>query len=151
MKLVLIAFMLFSGVAFAQNALVAAPVAPAAPIAQASQPDPVMVKDVSVAPPNWMQDVMVSIKSLPMVGPIAVKVLNWLGVLVSILTALSAFMMIAIQALSSVMNVAQLSDLASKIKGFQDGKLMYYLKYLSMFNAQKPAQVEPSIVLEKTA
>jgi hypothetical protein len=100
--------------------------------------DPVVVKDTSAAPPIWMQDVLVSIKKLPMVGPLVVKVLNWLGVLCSILTALAAFVMVVLKALTGVLNVAQLTELSAKVQAFQDGKILYWLKYLSMFNAQKP-------------
>lgn len=129
-----------SPVAVASTAPVVAPVA-AIPASQAS---PVVVKDDSAAPPTWMQDVLVSIKKLPMIGPIVVKALNWVGVLCSILTALAAFLMVALKALSSVMNLAQATDLAAKVQGFQDGKIMYYLKYLSMFNAQKPDASAPA-------
>lgn len=101
-------------------------------------PSPVMVKDESAAPPEWVQNMMVTIKALPVIGPVAVKVLNWIAVVVSIMSALTAFLLIATKALSSVLNIAQLTDLAGKIQSFQSGKIMYYLKYASMFNAQKP-------------
>ena len=125
----------------APAAPVAAPVASPAPIA-ASVPDtapaPVMVKDINAAPPTWVQDLAVSIKSLPVVGPIVVKALNWIAVIVSILTALCAFLMVALKALSSIMNIASLTNFAASLQAFQDGKIMYYLKYFSAFNAQKP-------------
>lgn len=108
----------------------------------AQLPEPVVVKDVSAAPPQWMQDMIVTIKSLPVIGPVAVKILNWIAVIVSILTALCAFLMVVTKALSGISSVAQFGAFGEKIKSFQDGKIMYYLKYLSMFNAKKPEVVE---------
>jgi hypothetical protein len=130
----------------------ASPVAVAptpAPVVALSLADPVVVKDTSAAPPVWMQDVLVSIKKLPMVGPIVVKVLNWLGVLCSVLTALAAFLMVVLKALSSVLSLAQLTDLSAKVQAFQDGKILYWLKYLSMFNAQKPDATPEAAPAEK--
>lgn len=123
-----------------QAPVVAAP-APAPvldPVKQASEAQPVTVKDENAAPPAWVQDVVVTIKKLPVIGPIAVKVLNWIAVLCSVLTALAAFMMVALKALSSVVSLTELTGLADKIQKFQNGKFMFYLKYASMFNAKKP-------------
>jgi hypothetical protein len=146
--IVMFVFMSFGAQLFAVDVAPPAPVAavspaPVAPvesqIAQASEPTPTMVKDENAAPPAWIQDVFVSIKKLPVIGPIAVKVLNWVAVLCSVLTALAAFLMIALRALSSVVSLTELTDLSAKIEKFQHGKFMYYLKYASMFNAKKPA------------
>jgi hypothetical protein len=122
---------------------------PADDIAKASQPVPTTVKDESAAPPAWVQDLVVTIKSMPILGPIAVKILNWLTVLFSIITALCAFLLVVLKALSGVANMASLVGMQDKIVAFQSSKFMWTLKYLSVFNAQKKpksdAVVEQSV------
>lgn len=112
------------------------PAAAAVSAPTSSSPVPVVVKDDSVAPPAWMQDLFVTIKSLPGIGPIVVKVLNWLGVISSIMTALVAFLLVAIKALGGISNMTGLTNTAKALQEFQNSKIFYYLKYLSIFNAQ---------------
>ena len=117
-----------------------APVVPKAPMSvdASTAVQPVVVKDVDMAPPTWMQDVLVSVKTLPIIGPMITKAVQWLAVICSILTALCAFILLVLKALAGVSTLGNIQSLADKVAAFQNSKIFYYLKYASMFNAQKP-------------
>jgi len=118
----------------------AAPVAPVvAPIPPPKSIDEIKltVKDEVMVPPEWLQNALISAKSLPYVGPFLVVALQWLGMIASILTALFAFLWALLKALESVASLAKLAPLAEKLAALQNSKLMYYLKAMSVFNAQK--------------
>lgn len=90
------------------------------------------------APPAWAQTVIVGAQKLPVIGPIVTKALIYLGIISSILTMLAAFLSSALTILAGALNYAGLLSAVQKIADFKNGRFMYYLKYLSMFNAQKP-------------
>jgi hypothetical protein len=132
---------------FAQNVVnapipaptVATPTAspvPSAPVMLASADKIVPVAEPA-APPKWAEDVIVTAQKLPIVGPIVSKALLYLGIVSSIITGFIAFLLTALSALSGVFNLAGLTGLSDKIQLFKDGKIMYWLKYFSMFNAKK--------------
>ena len=50
------------------------------------------VKDEAFVPPEWLQNALLEAKSIPVVGPYIVTLMKWLGVIVSVLTALLHFM-----------------------------------------------------------
>jgi hypothetical protein len=112
-------------------------VAPSPIVAPAQVP----VGDVAVAapaaPPAWFQEVLTNAQSLPVVGPYIAKALVWLGIIAALLTALVAFLLAISASLKGVLNVAGLNNFATEVQAFQDGKIMYWIKYFSMFNAQK--------------
>lgn len=113
-------------------------VAPSAPSVVA--PAPIVNVPVAepAAPPKWAEQMLVTIQGLPYVGPIVSKILLYAGIVSSILTAFIAFLLTVLSALMGVMNMAGLASFAAKIQLFKDSKFMYWLKYLSMFNAKKP-------------
>lgn len=117
----------------------------AAPISISVQP-PMQPSVVAVAepaaPPVWAQDVMVSAQKLPVIGPVVAKAMLYLGILSALLTSLAAFVLSALAILQKAFSYAGLANAATAIVGFQNGKFMYYLKFLSSFNAQKPASPE---------
>ena len=117
-----------------------APVVPEAPMAlnTGSAIQPVVIQDVDQAPPQWMQSALVMVKSLPVVGPIVSKAIQWLAVITSILTALCGCILLILRALSGIASVSQLTVLSEAVVKFQNGPIMYYLKYASLFNAKKP-------------
>ena len=90
------------------------------------------------APPVWAQQLLVAAEKLPVVGPIVSKVIFYGGMLASILTLLAGSFMALLKILSVVSSLSGLAAFAQKVQSFQDGKIMYYLKYLSMFNAKRP-------------
>ena len=95
------------------------------------------VKDEVLVPPNWVQDAIITAKSLPVIGPILVQVFQWLGIIASILTALFIFLWTVLASLEKVLGAAKMTALAEKLAALQNSKFMYYLKALSVFNAQK--------------
>lgn len=122
--------------------------APASAIV-ATAPVPAVVKDESMAPPVFIQDIVVQAKALPVVGPYVVKIGQGLLILLSLLTALTACLASVLSVLKTVSNKAGLCGLYDKVVAFQNGKVFYYLKYASLaFNAQKPV---PSDELPKDA
>lgn len=114
---------------------------PAAPVAQEQiktvEEVKLEVKDEAFVPPVWIQDALLTAKSLPVIGPILVKVFQWLGVLASIMTALFIFLWTVLASLEKVLGAAKMTALAEKLAALQNSKFMYYLKALSVFNAQK--------------
>lgn len=126
------------------------PVAQASPAASASPKAVLAALDPSTptsagivavaepaAPPAWAQDVMVAAQKLPVVGPIISKALLLLGIVAAILTALAGFLISALQALKAMFTWGGLTNAANAIVAFQSGRFMYWLKFFSMFNAQK--------------
>lgn len=130
MKSLVVMFLcLFSFVLFAETApapVVEAVAAVQVPAVQEVQP-----------PPEWVKDLIIGAQSIPVIGPIVVTILQWLGVIVAILTALCAFLLVVLRSLSTVLSMAQLAEWAAKIKAFESSKIVYWLKYFSAFNAQK--------------
>lgn len=115
-SLIFIASVLFLGtIAFAQEVAL----------------DPVFV------PPSWLQEVILLIKSLPLVGPYVVKILEWLGVASVILTTATGAIITILKALAASLKLAKLDALAAKVKEFEKSKVIFWLKYFSNFNAQK--------------
>ena len=127
-------------------------VAVSGPAASASLPEPLKaeveatksvdeikltVKDEAFVPPTWLQDALLQAKSIPVVGPYIVKGMQWLGVIVSLLTGLFAFLWMALRSLQGLASAAKLQGLAEKLAALENSKAMYYLKAMSAFNAQK--------------
>lgn len=76
------------------------------------------------------------LSGIPSVGPYIMVGAQWAGALVLALTALSGAMMGLAAALELALHKMGYQEKAEKIKGMLD-KVIYYLKYLSMFNAKK--------------
>lgn len=109
-------------------------------ISQPASPSPSVVAVAEpAAPPAWAQQLMVTAQKLPVIGPIVSKALLYLGILASVLTMLAGFLIGALQAISGAFSYAGLTNAVAAIGAFQNGKFMYYLKYFSLFNAQKPS------------
>lgn len=90
------------------------------------------------APPAWAQDLMVSAQKLPVIGPVVTKATLYLGILSSLLTLFTSFIIAGAAALSGAFNYAGLTKAVAAITAFQNGKFMYYIKFFSLFNAKKP-------------
>jgi hypothetical protein len=121
--------------------IIAASPAPMAVIAPLPSPSPQMVLVAPPsAPPQWAQDLISDAGSLPVVGPYVAKALLYAGILAAILTALVLFLLTVLSALSGVLHISGMDNWVAAIQNFKNGKFMYYLKYFSMFNAQKPPQ-----------
>lgn len=147
-KITLALMLLVSGALMAEPSatIPAAVVTPVvAPVTPVPVPVPVPVVAVAptvavqtpAAPPVWAQDLLATAAGIPVVGPVVTKVLMYVGIVSSILTMLVAFLISALSALMSVFTWAGLTELATALAAFQAGKVMYYLKFFSLFNAQK--------------
>lgn len=88
-------------------------------------------------PPEWLVNLLQMLHDMPLVGPYVAKAVQWLGVIVTIITSFTAAIWVSIRALSTVLSVAGLLAFADKLKAFENGKIMYWLKYFSAFNAPK--------------
>lgn len=123
------------------------PLTSGVPVTLAVQP-PMAPAVVAVAepaaPPMWAQDVMVSAEKLPVIGPVVTKAVLYFGILSALLTSFAAFVLSALAILQKAFSFAGLAKAASAIVAFQNSKFMYYLKFLSSFNAQKPVQAVKS-------
>lgn len=103
-----------------------------------SNPAPTEAVAIPAAPPQWAQDLMVGAEKLPVIGPIANKVLLYLGIVSALLTLLVTFLTSSLTVLSGAFTWVGLTSLSASLIAFRDGKVMYWIKYLSMFNAKKP-------------
>lgn len=113
------------------------PVAPVVAPVKSVEEIKLTVKDEAFVPPEWLQDALLNAKSIPVIGPFMVNAMKWLGVLVSVITALFAFLWALLRAGQVVLSAAKMAELAEKLAMLENSKLMYYLKAFSMFNAQK--------------
>lgn len=116
-------------VAFTEQPVVLPMLEPTVPVAEPA------------APPKWAQDILVAAENLPVVGPVVSKVLLYLSILSSILTTGIAFLLAILSGVSRLANLAGLAAFAAKVQLFRNGRIMYWLKFASMFNAQKEKQV----------
>lgn len=111
---------------------------PVAVVASSPSPAPQMIAvSEPAAPPAWAQGLMVSAEKLPVVGPIISKALLYLGIVSSVLTALAAFLISALTVVGGAFSYAGFANAAQAIAAFQNGKIMYWIKFFSLFNAKK--------------
>lgn len=142
MKLVFVFGILLSLVLCHSSAFAQMPSPSPIPVASAPADVSVQVAEPA-APPQWAQNVIVTAQHLPVVGPYVSKALMYAGIVSSILTALVACMLSILSVLVGAFNISGLAGIASAIDAFKKGKVMYWLSYLSMFNAKKPeAKIE---------
>ena len=105
-------------------------------IAPASEETKVLVPE-SAAPPEWLSGAIDKASSVPVIGPYVITIAKYLGVLASIVTLLVTFLIGAIKVLMPVLNLVNLERAAAFLFRFQTSKIMYYLKFFSMYNAKK--------------
>lgn len=101
---------------------------------------PVLVAvPVASAPPAWVQSFLVVVESLPVIGPIASKAILYAGIFAVALTSLVAFLLGLLSSLSAAFGaIPALAKFSAVLEEFKDSKFMYWLKFFSNFNAQKP-------------
>lgn len=118
---------------------------PPPPPVVAVSPTPVVFKTAEVvepwAPPEWLKEVMEKAYSVPVIGPIAVETMKWLGVIASLLTALATAFFAVARVLSSTLKFAKFVELAVKVDAFY-AKWAPYIKFFSMYNVQKKPEEE---------
>lgn len=138
--LILAALLSFSAVSVYAQELAPAPSAsPLVEVTPAPLPSPSMVAVAEpVAPPQWIQDLIVKSESFPVIGGFISKAIVFVGSVTTFLTMGIALLLGLLTTLQGVFNFAGLASLSAKIQSFKNGSLMYWLKYFSHFNAQKP-------------
>jgi hypothetical protein len=114
------------------------PPAPLLSIPMGTPPGPGVAVPQAAAPPVWAEQLIVAAEKLPLVGPYVAKALLYLGILSSILTVLVAAILTVLNTLMGSFNLAGLTQAAAWLSKFKDGKVMYWLKFFSVFNAKKP-------------
>lgn len=90
------------------------------------------------APPKWVEQVVVAIQEIPVVGPVLTKVINFLVTLFAVLTALTAFLYSTLTALMKISNMARLVALADWLQRVRAGRVMYWISLLSNIPLKKP-------------
>lgn len=120
--ILLFAAILFADLATAQELV---------PAVVAAQLDPIFI------PPSWLQELMLVVKGLPIVGPYVVEALKWVAVATVILSTLTGAILTVLKALQGALHLAKLEEFATKVKAFEDSKLVFWLRYFSNFNAKK--------------
>jgi len=110
-----------------------------AALAYGQSPTPIPAEAVTVPPevPDMLVKAMALVSSLPVVGPILVEIAKYLGLISSVLTIIVTAILGVIKALQAALPLLNLVNLASKVAAFENSKVMYYLKMLSMYNAKK--------------
>jgi hypothetical protein len=91
-------------------------------------------------PPEWVVNALTALESLPTVGPIISKVVQYLAILGSLMTLLAGFVMGMIKLVGPLVAVGEGDSAAAKVQSWMDSSLVYWLKYISFFNAQKTAE-----------
>jgi hypothetical protein len=114
-------------VVFAQEAAVVVPVQVAEKVV-AKKPEP----------PEWVVKALASVESLPTVGPIISKGIQYMGILGTIMTLLAAFVVGVIRALAPFIASAKGQAVEEFVEKAMESKLVYWLSYFSFLNAKKP-------------
>jgi len=97
-----------------------------------------LAQDV-VAPPEgfeWVSMVMQFLLNIPHVGPVLVKAIEIIAAVSIVMTSLSAGLIMFVKLSAGAAKLVGAHDAAEKIVAKSE-KVLYWLKYLSMFNAKK--------------
>jgi len=92
-----------------------------------------------IAPPagfEWVSMVMQFLMSVPHVGPVLVKAIEILAAVSVVMTSIAAAFSMFVKMSAGMAKLAGAQAFADKILAMSE-KPLYWLKYLSMFNAKK--------------
>lgn len=103
--------------------------------------------DPDILPPLWILDLVIFLNDIPTVGPILKSVFEWAAALAVVSTALCGAAIVSLKALSPLLLKFGLTDKAAALEK-NSAKVIYWLKYISLFNATKP-KTAGQIVAEK--
>ena len=116
--------------------------APAAVVAAMPEEAPVVQPSVTEAP-EWLVKALELVSSVPVVGSVVVEVAKWLGVISSILTILVTGILGILRVLALVLPAVKLANLVALVVALENSKVMYWLKFFSLYNAQKKTDLKP--------
>lgn len=86
--------------------------------------------------PSWLQFAMDMLVAVPVVGPVILAALKYLGVLAAVMTALSTGLMVIAKALQATGQALGLVEFSKKVDEFY--RAVYpYVAWLSVYNAKK--------------
>lgn len=102
-------------------------------LAMAQGVDPILDSGAVAVPPEWLVTLLNFIGSMPVVGPYVAIALQWLGVLVAILTTITASLVAIMKALQKVLPLVKLAHWVGLVEAFEKGPIMHWLKSLSAF------------------
>lgn len=103
-------------------------------LAQAASPAPGAV--AVYVPPSWLTDILTWVQGLPKVGPIVLAVLTLLGMVCTLMTLLSTFLLSVKASIQGVAKLAGAVAVIDKVEAVYQ-KIAPYVQYLSMYNVQK--------------
>ena len=86
--------------------------------------------------PGWLQMVMDFIVAIPLVGPVILEVLKWLGVVSAVATALSTGLLVISKAFQAMGQAMGFVAFAEKVDAIYR-QVWPYLSWLSVYNAKK--------------
>lgn len=110
-------------------------------ISESGEPAKVAVSKAA-APPAWAQDLIVLLEKIPVVGPFIAKTVLYLGIVSATLTTIVGTLLTILNSIMALLTFFERPDVASIVARFRDGKIMYWLRFFSIFNAKKPARNE---------
>lgn len=93
-----------------------------------------------LAPPDTVVNIMTFLQQLPYVGPYIFLVLKWVAIIAPVMTALSYVVQVILAIPELAARYSGAPAMADKIKYWAD-KINYYVKFLSIRNAQKSDKV----------
>lgn len=119
--------------------------APASSASGSVVASPEQVQKAVEPPADWIKTAIVFVYQIPYVGPVVLLIFKWITALLTIVTGLCGFLLISFKALSGVLSTVKLVEWAQAVTDFKDNsKVMYWLKYISAFNAPAPKDQKPN-------
>lgn len=97
------------------------------------------VQDPAV--PSWLERGLDILVAIPFVGPWLAKILVWVGVIASVLTAVATAFFAVVKSLTKVLSLMKLVGFAQKIEVFYQ-KIAPFLMFFSIYNVKLPKKEE---------
>jgi hypothetical protein len=92
--------------------------------------------DPDILPATWILDLVIMLNDIPTVGPWLKTVFEWAAALAIVSTALCGAAIASLKALNAVAPKLGL-EAKAKLIDEKSAKVIYWLKYVSLFNASK--------------
>ena len=97
----------------------------------------------SLEPPVWLEKVVSYGMAVPVIGPILVEIMKWLGMLAAVLTISATAFTGICRSISAAAKAAKLLELAEKVDKLHE-MVSPWLRFLSMYNVQKEELKKPA-------
>lgn len=104
--------------------------------------------DPDVLPADWILDLVLYLVSIPTVGPALKTAFEWVAALSVITTVLCGAAIVTLKTLSPLLTKLGLDEKAKLIEE-KGAKVIYWLKFVSLFNAKAPTKTAGQIVADK--